>query len=735
MSDYQVPQLEDDGSPQDGIDIIEENPVLTLAQRRELGLLWSKEVEGATKRLKKFMKQGAKVENRYLGHNDEQEERSRVDISRLNLFHSNIQSLEAFMYNRVPKVDVSRSFSDANDDVARVASLIIERVLNCDVSENGKEYDTVLKSALQDRLLPGLGCARVRYYYDEDTGGEYTPVDYIHWRDVLWSDGRNFSDLTWIGFRNYLTEAQVADRFGERIAKQLSFQIRNPEEVPGDGLDKMAERDDNTVNKTAEIIEIFDRDNEKVVWYSCGLKEVLDLKDDFLGVKGFFPCPPMMMANLTTTNYMPTADFKLAEDIYNNIDVLQTRIDKITATLRVVGVYDSKAGDSVGRMLNEGQENNLIPVENWESYTEKGGTRGSIEWFPVEEVAKTLNELVRQRSINIQLLQEVTGMADVMRGDLQNQYEGVGQTQQKTVLGSARIQSLQDQFAQFVSDLMQLKLDVIAKNYDDMTILQKANIQFNPADAQLVPQALQLIRSSDKYFRVKVEAESMATIDLGAIRQERLEFMGAISKMLAGMAPIIEQEPGAQPLILEMVKWVMASFKGSNEIEGVLDQAISMAQQSAQQQQNEPNEAQQAEQAKTQGQLQLESAKHQMKMQEIQAATQGKIAERQADMRSDLATMRAQLEMDLAKSAADSESDTVEIQAKTLGKLAEIEAEMNANVNQAYASADAEMAKDLQDLEGRMAEIVADARAAITVEQEKVRLNPKPEGSTGNEQD
>ena len=68
----------------------------------------------------------------------------------------------------LPKVEASRSHADANDDVARVAASMIQRLINTDIADNGESYDSILKSTLQDRLLPGLGCARVRYEFETE---------------------------------------------------------------------------------------------------------------------------------------------------------------------------------------------------------------------------------------------------------------------------------------------------------------------------------------------------------------------------------------------------------------------------------------------------------------------------------------------------------------------------------------------------------------------------------------
>ncbi|MDB4312223.1 hypothetical protein N9937_02210, partial [bacterium] len=171
---------------------------------------WSQEISSSEVRLRDFRQMGTKIVKRYLGgvktHRETASPDERGGNFRLNLFHSNVSTLQSMLYGNLPKVTVNRRHQDPADDVGRVASMIMERLLNNDIQDNGKEYNSVLRATLQDRLLPGLGCARVRYEMDSSEGSvirEDAPVDYYHWRDVAWGWARTFSDIPWIAFRSF----------------------------------------------------------------------------------------------------------------------------------------------------------------------------------------------------------------------------------------------------------------------------------------------------------------------------------------------------------------------------------------------------------------------------------------------------------------------------------------------------------------------------------------------------
>jgi len=436
---------------------------------------WQKEKSAADKRLRTFTRQGNAVVSRYLderGSASAFRDTNTSTPSRLNLFWRNVSTLQSMLYGNTPKIDVSREHHDPDDDIARVAATLYQRILQTDVEASGEDLPTALKAALQDRLLPGLGICRVRYTYksvsisvldpqslepvmQDQVTDENVPVDYVHWQDFLWGWGRTWSEIPWLGFRSWLTKEEVAKRFGDKIARNLEYKNQLPtgDEKESEGFDSDQK---NNVQK-AEIWEFWCKKDKKVYWWSAGADIILDIVDDPLNLKGFWPVPRPMMANLTTTLFCPVADYIFAQDLYGEIDVLQTRIHMITRAIKVVGVYDKNAGDSVGRMLQEGLENQLIPVDNWAMFAEKGGLAGTIQWFPVEQVVSTLQTLQAIQQSTIQQLYEVTGMSDLLRGGNTDQYTSDGTNQLKAKFGSINIQALQDEFARFASDLEALK--------------------------------------------------------------------------------------------------------------------------------------------------------------------------------------------------------------------------------------------------------------------------------------
>ena len=670
---------------------------------------WDAEIRSSLKTLKNWKKQADEIVTRYVAGKDSKSasiDEVNTGPFRLNLFHSNTKTLYSMLYGNLPTVDVSRRYADSNDDVGRVAAETMERLLNCDINDHGMEYDTVLRSTLLDRLTAGLGCGRVRYEMESEGEGdneqmtsESAPIDYYYWNDVLWSWARNWSEVRWVAFRSYLTKDEVTKRFGAKIADKITLKTQHSKED-----ENRADDDDKqTAWLKAEVWEIWDKSKKQVVWYSEGLSKVMDTKDDPLQLKDFYPCPPFFIANPTSTLYIPTPDFHLCKSLYLEIDILQTRISMITKAVKVVGVYDSSS-EGLKRMFKEGMENDMIPVDTWALFAEKGGIRGQVEWLPLADIVNALDKLRGLRDETISLLQQISGMSDVMRGGLDNQYEGTGQTQMKAKFGSIQIQALQDEFAQFASNLMQLKAEVIARHFDPRTIVQMSNMETS-MDAELLPQAVDLIKNPDvARLKIVIRPESVAMVDYAQLKQERTEYINALSMFLQSAAPMIESDPSSKPFLLQLLQWGLAGFKGASEIEGVIDKSIEAAEQQAKQDAENPEAdpeqqkmqmEQQMEQQKMQMAQQLEQQKQQGQLANIQAKAAADSQLREQDKQADIETTMAQTQAKQIEQQSDMQAKLAEIDAKMQADITVEQVKMQANIQQTNSAAEAEVQKDM----------------------------------------
>lgn len=679
---------------------------------------WNEEVVASQIARRDWHKEAARINTKFLDtrKSGDTADSGEGQAFRLNLFHTNITTLTSMIYGNLPKIDVSRTYADPDDDVSRVGAEMMERMLNLDIQEDGEKYDAVLRSCLQDRLLPGLGCGRVRYEVETEEkpvepqldqfgspiafeeGAEVetivtfedAPVDYFHWRDLLWGWARTWSEIPWISYKLYMSKDEVTEKWGDEIAEELTYKSQKVNDT-NDTKDSAEDPEMADVWNKAEILEIWDKVSRKVIWMSQGYDKIIETKDDFLNLENFFPSPPFFIANVTTTLYTPTPDWHMAKDLYNEIDRLQTRISIITEAVKVVGVYDAECDQSVARMLKEGNENQLIPVKSWALFNEKGGLEGTIQWMPLGDIVAALDKLRDIRDNTIQLLNQITGMSEVMRGQ-GGQYEGNEQTKIKAKFSSVRIQSLQDEFAVFASGLMSLKAEVISKHFQPETIVKQSNVMMT-ADAEYAMPAVQLIKNyQDARLKVSIRPESVAMVDYAELKQERSEYIMAVAQFWQSAAPILKEDPEMKPMMLQMLQWGLAGFKGASEIEGVMDKGIAAAQKRIQEQQGQQKPD--PKMAAINAQMQLEQMKQKGDMDRLKAKSQADGMAREHDMKADIMTSRAENESKLTEIEAGMHATMAETKAKLEADLLREQAQVQGNILQTQVTAQSEIEKD-----------------------------------------
>ena len=608
---------------------------------------WQRELQAAHKDSEKWRKKGEKITKRYLGKmlNAQTGESN----AKLNFFTANTDTVLSILYGKLPKVDVSRKWNDQDDDVARVAGVIMERLLNEDIEAPGDGYAESLYDVLQDRMVPGLGTARIRYdakfeqqeippmigpdgrelapgYTQETKVEESCVTDYVHWADFRWSPCRTWRECRWVAFRALMTKEDGEKRFGEAWE---GVPMKSPNQQKRDStLDVIDPWD------RAEVWEIWCREKRTVYWYVEGMDRLLDEKPDPLMLPDFFPCPRPFTATRSTSHFMPFPNYEQAQDLYSSIDVLETRIDWLVRACKLVGVYD-KSSTGIIRMFNDASETELIPVDNWAMFAEKGGIKGVIDWLPIEQVASTIAQLTQQRNDKINLLYQITGLSDVLRGQSTGDATATEQAI-KARYASTRIQSLQDQFAQFATDLQALKAHVVVTQYDDKTILERSNI-LNTPDKDLAPQAVQMLRSRLRDYRVIVRPEALAIQDYATLKQERSEAAGAFAQGLKACGEFEQLVPGSMPFTIEILKWTMQGFRGFATIEGVFDKGIdALKQQQSQPEpppQPDPTEMVKAQAEQTKAQASVITANTDLRKAEIDARATAMDGAMQAEQR------------------------------------------------------------------------------------------------------
>jgi len=620
--------------------------------------------------------------------------------ARFNILWSNVQTIRPAIFARLPRPDVSRRFRD-NDPVGRVASMMLERALEYEV-EHYHDYRSAMDNAVLDRLLGGRGTAWVRYephivaeqndlnsgLAGQDVGNgvqitedadeaetenaelvesqerieyECAPVDYVHWRDFGHTVARTWEEVTAVWRKVYMSRQALIDRFGEEVGSKIPLDTK-PES------DKWATKQMTVEHYQACIYEIWDKEQGKVFWVSKSMGEILDEKDDPLQLEGFFPCPKPMYATLTTDSLEPVPDFVLYQDQAKQLDTLADRIDGFINALKVRGVYDA-AEPALSRLFSEGENNTLIPVKNWAAFAEKQGMKGAIDLVDITPIAQALTMCYQAMEQVKGQIYEIMGIADIQRGQT-DPNETLGAQIIKSNNAAGRLKTMQHAVVDFATELLSIKAQIICRHFTDDTIVKISGaMQLSPQDQQLVPQALQLLKDEPaKNFRIEVTSDSMIYQDEQQEKQDRVEFLTAVSQFMNQALPVATQAPELTPLLMEMLKFGVTAFKAGKGMEGLIDETADDFRNKAKAMEGQPKPPPVEIQK-----LQMQS---QMEQQKMAAETQAKQAEAQITAQLEQQKMAAQIEFEKAKQEYQAQENQLKFQLEEQRNTQDREMEM-----------------------------------------------------------
>ena len=618
--------LPDEPENQDGIDLVTK---------------WIEEINLSERELQPWWKAGDIIVRRYKNEN-----RARgggrpsvgYERRRFAILWSNVSTLQPAIYAKQPVPMVDRRYRD-EDPVGKVASEVLERALGFSLDQY--DFDGRVKLCVLDYLLPGRGQVWVRYIPhmrevnaeqdyelgegvqdDDDTevGEVETPeateevvyeevqCDHVSWKDWLTNPAREWAEVRWVARRVYMTRAELTERFGKDMAKNV------PITTTSTGTDTASDAQKQS-SQTGEVYEIWDKPTKMAYWVCKGYTGgVLDKREDPLGLTNFFPCPPPLNATTANDSTIPVADYVQYQDQADELDELTARIGKLQDALRMVGVYAGEANRELQLVFSPGNENKLIPIDTFDLWKEKGGVRGLIEWVPVDMVIQVLKGCYEARSQVLNDIYQITGLSDIIRGE-SNPNETATAQRMKGQWGSLRVRDRQRDLQRFCRDAIRLKAEIIAEHFSIETLKAMTNVKLlTAAEKQQIEQIMPLIQQAVhagmpippgmapdpamlelmaqptweevqallrndalRSFRIDVETDSTVQPDENAAKLAFTEFTSAIVGLMSAAASIVPTAPYTAPLFAEVLKQGARTFNVSRSMEDVIDKVFEQA--------------------------------------------------------------------------------------------------------------------------------------------------------------
>ena len=434
---------------------------------------------------------------------------------------------------------------------------------------------------------------------------------------------------------------------------------------------------------TIEVYEIWDKRKRETLFITPRDKDKpLLVLPDVLELPEFFPVPMPLQQVRRRSSMKPICPYELYKDLLSEFNKISLRINALVKQLKVKGLYDGSLNADVSALASEDMADGEFKVaENTSAFLQGSGKtlEAAIAFWPIDKIIAVLQQLYVQRDQLKQLIYEVTGLSDILRG-ASNPNETATAQQIKTQWGSLRLQDMQAEVARLARDLFRMISHVVAKHFDWQRIKAMTGMDFAPKQPpEMLPdaqpeqqqmalqqakmQAMQhekaveaLLRDEMSSFRIDIESDSTVRSDMTRNMEQMNQFLGATSQYAQAVGGLVQTVPQALPTATEIFISFARNFRLGKTAEDALESLSQLAAQAAQQPQEDPEQAKMA--------AEMQAA--QLKAQTDQQKAQADIALKQMDMQLKQMDIRLK-EMELQMKQVEGQNMGAELDIKQQG--------------------------------------------------------------------
>lgn len=644
---------------------------------------WLREVAEACKREKGWRESARKLVQVY--------ECDDPKKHQFNILYSNTETLLPAIFNASPRPVVQRRYKDEDPTgaaAAKVTQRVLEYLLDNELNSNSP-FDDIVSQAVLEALVTGRGAVWYRYdaeisSYDrekvpaEGEVGEVETVEEVRfesvvgelvpWDRFLHGYAKQWRSVPWVSREHFMTRDELRENFKE-LAERVEL-TANSQETSQDAEGRASHLDEKLCD-LAQVYEIWDKETKKVYFVSPGYKEgFLRELEDPLGLVNFFPIPSPLGFFRKVSTLVPVPLYMAYKEQAEELNRVSVRINKLVDALKVRGVYDGQIGE-LERVMSA-EDNTFVPAEN--AAILNGGSIDKALWMmPLGEIITTLQSLYQQRNQVKEVIYEISGISDIIRGAGTAASESATAQNLKSQWGTLRLKRLQKRVQTFVRENLRIMAEISCAKFSVSTLEDMTGLGF-PTEAQKMqgqqlmqaisqaqaagqqvppppPELLSLLQQpsweeieallSDRLLRnFRIDVESNSTVDAEATedKQNMGEFLNAVAQFMNGVAPLVMQGvlpfDAAKAILLAVTR----RYRFGPEVEDMLNQM----------QAPEPSEGEGDSNDK---------AKQELELRKLQIEVESK--EREAQIRQEEFMLEAQLKQ------AEAQAKLVEIQAKS----------------------------------------------------------------------
>ena len=496
---------------------------------------WLAKIDAALAREKTWRDQGRKVVQRY---RDEREKTTSANSSKINILWANKEVLQSALFPRMPRPDVRRRFPDAKtgNSASRVAAEVIERATSFVIDT--EDVEAVFSSAIEDMLLPGRGTvwasyepeieepeeddvagvdgddgddtlrgvssapdmaggvgankvvAGERHAYASsgetaaDAGGRIVSqrlcLEYVYWEDYCQGLARVDKHVPWKARRHTPSEEEFEAWFPDAGEVGASYKLRDTSDQGGS----------QEGGEFVEVWEIWAKGGRKRLYVARGYADILEPVEDPYGLSTFYPTPRPLRSVSTTDTMIPRAEFLQYQDQANELDIVATRIKRLTQEIKFRGIYDatipdgSAPGGSTLADMSKADDGEFLPHSQYQAIRDRGGIEAAFGFMPIEMLVKVVAQLSLRRAQLIEEIYQITGISDIVRGST-DPNETKGAQTLKAQFGGMRMNNRNREVQRFIRDAYRLIAEIVAEHFTQDTLAEITGIDLPTKQEQM----------------------------------------------------------------------------------------------------------------------------------------------------------------------------------------------------------------------------------------------------------
>lgn len=513
-----------------------------------------------------------------------------------NILYSNTEVLLPSLYSATPKPDVRTRFKMQDlKPIPEVCSRFLT-VAADPASPGGDNFNIAMTEAVLSALVPGMGFVRIRYMEDRAFPLVYESG---HFKMLIWGKASRWAKVPWVAFKHCMNKNAMFKQFDIAEEDQENFEPSSQAED---------EKEECTV------YEFWDKNSRKVYFLCEEWREKqLSVSDDPLGMENFFPTPGILTMTARSGKMLPIPLYNFYRNQAEELNRVSVRLNKVLAAIRVRGAYNGLLGEDLKKLLaSDEMENELVAAAEAGLLAQQGGFDKSIWLLPIEQFVKVANELYKAREAIKQVIYELTGISDIIRGSSVASETATAQDL-KNKWGTVRLRRMQTLVADYARDLFRMSVDcgsdrIPAEKWKEITqmpqiptaqekqmaimTLQQAQAQAQmppipgveiPPPAPPDPKMVEMAKSpsweeilgkikndQSRTFVVNIQTSSTIDLDTAQDKNEVNEFMAAMGQLMPGLQGLAQIGPTGMEAAKALLMAVCQRYKFGIDIADVV---------------------------------------------------------------------------------------------------------------------------------------------------------------------